>query len=151
MSDRKLSEANIARQLAEHTAKRVTSRVITALQRLTDCKLSGDDSVLENTWDEICVQVQFEESFAWEAYKETACAIIGGEVENLLPYEREALWLQTEPGSDWDCEDETERPHYPICNDDIVNCLWHDHVLREAGNWSNERVRTYIERSTSTD
>jgi hypothetical protein len=34
------------KELARRTATRLSSRVIRALQRLTNCKLSGDDSVL---------------------------------------------------------------------------------------------------------
>lgn len=151
MSAKKLSEIAIARQLAEHTAERITRRVIAALQRLTDCQLSGDDSSLENTWDEICVQVQYEESYAWDVYLETVKAILGGDVEDLAAHEREALWLQTEQGSDWDCEDDENREPYPVLNDDIVEYLLNDYVLAAAGRWSNPRIRAYLEWSSSRD
>lgn len=100
MSERKLSEISIVRQLAGHTAQRVTRRVITALQQLTDCKLSGDDSLLENAWDEICAQVQAEQSLYWDAYVETVRAFLRSELKNLAALEREALWLQTKQGND---------------------------------------------------
>jgi hypothetical protein len=109
MSNGKLSEAAIVRQLAEHTAKRLTSRVITALQRMTEGKQSGEDSGLENIWDEICVQVQCEEFLSWDSYVETVRAMIGGDVEALSLHEREALWLQTQKGIDWAYQD--EGPH----------------------------------------
>jgi hypothetical protein len=32
--------------------------------------LSGDDSELKTTWDEICAQVQYEHSIFWETYDE---------------------------------------------------------------------------------
>jgi len=148
---KRLSESGIVRQLAEHKAKHITRRTIAALQRLTDCKLSGDDSVLANTWDEICAQVQGEESYAWDVYVETMKAILAGDVEELASYEREALWLQTNQGSDWDCEDEKAREPYPICNGDIVEYLLSDYVLTAADGWSNTRIRAYLDWSSLRD
>lgn len=148
---KRLSEIEIARQLAAHTAKRITRRTITALQRLTDCKLSGDDSMLANVWDEICAQVQYEESLAWDVYLETVTAMLSGEVDGLAAHEREALWLQTEQGSDWDCEDEDDRDPYPVDLDEIVEYLLHDYVLAEAGSWSNARIRAYLDWSSQRD
>ena len=43
----------------------------------TDAKLSGDDSPLENVWEEFKYQVQIEESFYWDAYEETFLGICG--------------------------------------------------------------------------
>lgn len=132
-------------------AKRLTSRVIRKLQRLTDCRLSGDDSVLNNTWDEICVQVQFEESIFWDVYVKTAYAILTGEVACLPAREREALWLETEFGSDWACDEGADMTRCPVCDDDIVAYLWRDYVLPEADRWSNKRIRAYLELSIRSD
>jgi hypothetical protein len=148
---KRLSQTQIVRDLADGTAKRVTRRAILALQRMTDYLGSGDDSELKNTWEEICVQVQFEQSVMWDVYEETMCALLAGEVELLKPYEREALWLQTPQGEDWDCEDDTDRDPYPIFNDDIVQHLFQEHLLAEAGGWSNPRIRAYLDRATTTD
>lgn len=152
MSNQKLSEAAIVRQFAQHTAKRLTSRFIKDFQRMTKGKQTSDDSGLENIWDEICVQVQCEEFFSWDAYVETARAMIGGDVEALSPHEREALWLQTQQGIDWAYQD--EGPHksdYPVCIEDVVEYLWTDYLLPEADRWSNQRIRAYLDRSTRTD
>ena len=62
MSERKLSEVAIVWQLAEHVAHGLTRRVIAVLQGMTDHLNSGEDSRLKSVWDEICVQVQGEES-----------------------------------------------------------------------------------------
>ena len=147
----RLSERAIACQLAKHTAARVTRRVITSLQRLTDCKLSGDDSRLENIWDEICVQVQGDTSYAWDAYLDTVTAFLTTEVKGLADYEREALWLQTEPGTDWVCAEEKERDPSPVCHDHIVEYVLHEGVLAEAGRWSNPRIRAYLDCSSARD
>ena len=141
MSDRDSSEASVVRQLAERTAKRVTTRVIRSLQRVNRRSRALAD--LESTWDEICVQVQSGESIIWEEYQILACAFIRDEVEKLSKYEREALRLQTERGADWECEDEAEQTNCPAVDDDIVDYLW-GLVWLKADEWSNERIRAHL-------
>ncbi len=142
-----LSESRIVRDVAQEAARDVTRKTIAALQRMKDT-LSGDDSELKTTWDEICAQVQSGESFYWDAYDETVRAILVGQIEKLAGHEREAIWLQTDAGIDWKCGDPTEREKSPVCTDDIVDYLAREHVYAEAGRWSNARIRAYIERST---
>lgn len=139
-----LSEISIVRQLAESVCRCLSRRVVLALQRMTDDRLSGDDSCLQNTWDEICVQVQHEHSFAWDAYDQTVRALVAGEVESLADFEREAVWLQTPQGVEWDCDD--GHSHNPVFNDDIVEYIISD-VYTQADNWSNPRIRKYIDSS----
>jgi hypothetical protein len=108
-----LCESRIVRQVAEDAAERVTRRVIAALQRLTS-KLSGDDSGLESIWEELCVQMQFQESFAWEAYDETVRANVEEFVADLAPHERDAIWLQTDVGHEWEFSEPQDRKREPV-------------------------------------
>ncbi len=149
MSDH-LSEPAIVSAVAHEASRRITRKVIADLQRMK-IVLSGDDSELKTTWDELCAQVQYEESFHWDVYDETVRATIGGLVDELPKHEREALWLQTDAGHDWDCEEPQDRERYPVCNDDIVDYLAHEYVYREAGRWSNKHIRAFIERSEMRD
>jgi hypothetical protein len=66
-----LSATAIVAAVAEHAAERITSRAIRGLQRMPS-GISGEESGLANVWNEICVQVQHEHSFAWNAYDQTA-------------------------------------------------------------------------------
>jgi len=68
-----LSESSIVRTVAELAARRITRKVIKEPRQMTDT-MSGDDSELKTTWDEICAQVQYEESFHWDAYDHTVRA-----------------------------------------------------------------------------
>src|SRR5438045_701863 len=96
---------------------------------MKDGPVSGGDSVLANVWDEICVQVQDEESALWEAYLETIGQIVARDIERLPPLETEALWLCTERGSDWlYLRDEPEGPRddpepAPVDVQDVVELL----------------------------
>jgi hypothetical protein len=150
MSQR-LSESSIVRQLAEHVARRLTLRAIEDLQSMMEVLGSGDDSGLESVWEEICVQVQYEQSVMWEAYVETMEGLLFGLVEELPSHEQEALWLVTDTGEEWDCEDEDLREAYPVLHEDTVRYLLNEHLLPEAGRWSNQRISTYLERASAID
>jgi hypothetical protein len=63
------------------------------LQQQRNDLLSGDDSGVTNAWEEICVQVQEEQSFYWDTYEATVGQYVGVEVEGLPPYELNAIWL----------------------------------------------------------
>ncbi len=43
---------------------------------MRDCLLSGDDTDLVSVWEEICIQVQGQESFDWDAYDYTVYDIV---------------------------------------------------------------------------
>ena len=148
---RTLSEAAVVRALADQICKRLTRRLIATLQKMNNGLLSGEDSGLKNTWDEICAQVQFEESFSWDAYDETVRGLATSDVEKLQPHEREAIWLQTTAADHWDCEDESRRQPYPVSTEEIVDHLVHEYIYSEAGNWSNHRIRIYLDRSSRLD
>lgn len=149
MSD-ELSESSVVRAVAAQAAQRVTRQVIAALQRIRHT-LSGEDSELKTTWDEICAQVQYEESFSWDAYDDTVRALVDGYVAKLPRHEREAIWLQTDAGFDWSFEEPEEREPCPIVDEDIVEYLTQEYVYVEAGRWSNARIRAFIDRSSMRD
>ena len=107
--------------------------------------LSGNDSGLMNLWEELCVQIQGEQSFHWEAYEELIAQLVAREIELLQPHEREAIWLQTPAGESWDNEDQQPREEYPVRADDIVEYLKGDYICRKAGDRSNRRIRDYLE------
>jgi hypothetical protein len=142
-----LSESEIVQELADRTCRRLTRRIIVTLQTMKDGLLSGHNSGLRNTWDEICAQLQFELSTSWDAYEETISGLAKTEIEGLQAYEREAIWLQTSAGDNWLWEDQSLRPAYPVLADDIVEYFITEHLYKAAVNWSNGRIRDYLDRS----
>src|ERR1035437_3604814 len=145
-----LSESAIVRAVAHEAAQRIGRKVIADLQAMKDT-MSGDDSELKTTWDEICVQVQDEESFYWDAYDQTVRSTVRVYVAALPQHERDALWLQTDAGSDWDCDEPESREASPVSEDDIIDYLVREVVYAEAGRWSNARIRAFNERSSRRD
>jgi hypothetical protein len=148
--NRRLSELAIVHDLAEKVCQRLTRKAIIDLQKM-DALLAGEDFGLQNTWDGICVQVQYEQSFSWEAYDDTVHLLLDTYMEELAVYEREAVWLQTPEGEDWDCEDSSEREPYPVFDSDIVRYLKAEFDYAEAGRWGNPRIRAYIKRASFRD
>jgi len=137
--------------LAEAAARRITRRTIRSLQKLTDCLLTGDDTLLANLWDEICVQAQFDHFDAWAFYEETGKATVSGLVSDLTDHEKEALWLQTEAGWDWDYDTRDANARGPVDESEVVDFVWTEYILLEAGRWTNSRIRAYLDRAGSTD
>jgi DNA-directed RNA polymerase specialized sigma24 family protein len=138
-----LSESVIVGALAEEVGLRITRKVIPTLQALT-VTLSGDDSGLETVWDEICAQVQTDESVFWNIYDKTVQDIVLGCIRDLTDYERAAVWLQTNAGENWTYEDEADRLGYPVNEGDIAKYIAHRHIYGEAAEYSNPRIYAYV-------
>jgi hypothetical protein len=147
---KELNESSVARAVAEETAKRITRKVAADLKRMK-VKLTGDDSELATTWDEICAQVQFERFISWDIYDETVRTIVAGYITELSQHEKVALWLQTDAALDCVSEDGRHQAPSPICEDNIIDYLKEKYVYQEANRWSNRRIRAYIERSNMRD
>src|SRR5450759_219402 len=93
-------QRNLIRDYAEVAAKTVTDQVITVLKSCHDT-LSGHDSGVANVWEEICAQVQGEESVGCDAYIQVIEVHVLTILETLSEQDRSALWLQTDNGRNW--------------------------------------------------
>ena len=103
--------------LTDHPAYRVVSEharalgsrigllVASDLKRMREPLLSGDDTCLTSVWEEICVQVQGEESHFWGAYAQIMRDQVLARLQEVSRPELEMLWLRTESGWDWLDED----------------------------------------------
>jgi hypothetical protein len=162
-------EEKIVEELASEIGKWITRKTIRDLQKMGEEFMLSGDSGLENVWDEICVQVQYDKSMFWDLYDDIVHGIVGGYLPELPKHEREAIWLQTREGEDWSCKDsedfvdgvyadaeevecgawhckdEEEREEYPVSEYDIINFLVHEYVYAKASRWSNARIRAYLE------
>jgi hypothetical protein len=110
--------------------------------------LSGDHSGLDNVWDEVCVQTQYDESVSWQTYQLVIRGMAEGLFESLEPHEQEALWWIT-PEAEQREDDvafgksDAESPR-PLAEDSVQLLI--DRVLSLAGNWSNSRIRSFADR-----
>jgi hypothetical protein len=139
-------EASIASALARDVEKRAVQKAIEQLLELRDT-LSGDDFGLQNIWEEICVQVQDEQSLFWDTYEAVIRDTLTGIIEALPDFKREALWMQSDAASEWKYREPRECEQYPVNTQDAVEYLFKA-VCESAGSWSNDRIRRYLERSS---
>lgn len=142
---RELFERRIIAELAERVCQRLTRKDTAKLQRMRDGLQSGEDSGLVSIWEEICVQIQGQQSIFWEMYDDIVCDLIEAELEKLPDFERKALWLQTEEGQDWDAEEEAD-----VVSDHIISYLA-TRIYGRAADWSNRRIRCFQERDFEFD
>jgi hypothetical protein len=143
-----LSESSIVRVVANLAAKRVARKVIALLQK-TEPQIPPANSGLNNAWDEICVQVQFEYSLDWDAYDQTVRQFVRGYLTEVPQHEREAIWLQTDEGDDWLSKEDHDAN--PVFDDDIIAHITSEYIYEEAGRWSNSRIRDYIDNAAASD
>ncbi len=98
-------------------------QVIERIKKLPpECRQSGDDSLLEDVWEEWKYQLQRRESVLIGLYEETIRDICTGVVESLPPHERELLWLYSD-GS-FDHEEDTGPPAANQIVEDVVEELY---------------------------
>jgi len=129
--------------VADGACERIARSVIRAMQGIRD-STSGDNSGLESAWDEVCAQVQTQDSWAGDAYEATMLGLIAGRVSRLDRATATAIWLQTEAGSHWDAD---EGPEPPVDDPDIQDYLLNHDVPRAAADWHHPRIERYIEGS----
>jgi hypothetical protein len=146
----KLSSDEIAKALAAEVAGRITRRCMAELRKVDGLYQDGGKG-LRNFWEEVCVQIQYDQSVMWDSYDDCIREMIRVQVANLARHEREALWLQTDEGFEWSLEDPADREGYPVILEEVVDYLAHKHLYAAAGLWSNPRIRAYIDRAGRTD
>lgn len=109
-----------------------------------DALQSGDDSPLESIWEEICVQVQGEQSALWDLYEDIVKDQIEFELRKLSLEARSALWLQTEAGWHWaaTCRMENAMARVPTDDSDVITALIAS-VYERAADYESENIDEY--------
>ena len=110
--------------------------------------LSGDDTVLKSVWDEVCVQVQHEHSFYWDVYETMLLQWIEDEVGSLDSSVMEAVWLQTSSSVGW--EPDSPSDAMPATINEVAEYILSFYVLGRAADWSNKRIRDYLDLGGAT-
>jgi hypothetical protein len=129
--------------LATKTSEKISNQVIRELRKMKDYMLSGDVSPLENTWDEICVQVQHQHSIHWELYLDMILDLTKEKLENFDKKLLMAVWLQTDEGINW-IESEEDKDIITYCSYNITEYML-EYVLNKAADYSNKRIQEYLD------
>lgn len=150
------TESAVLARFSDEIAERISKRVVASLKKAKET-LSGDDSDLKNVWEELCAQVQLDQSYFWDAYDEMVKSLVVPYVEKLKEHELLALWFQTDEGIDWsspnriisaddypDGYDEYEEP--PATVDSVVEYIVAENIYEKAGEYSNRNIQAWLER-----
>lgn len=140
----------------------VNSFIENRLMKCTDT-LSGEDSGLNNFWDELCVQVQQEHSFFWNIYLQTLDKWLYEELKKLPNWKLNGIWVDGLKDKICDITDDEyefldgidtekiniEKELYYFF-DGVAGCI-RDEIMGEAANYSNDAIVNYIEGSYEHD
>jgi len=134
-------EFQLLSNLSSFHVSKIADSVIKELMELKkDLLLSGDDSGLKNTWEEICVQVQGEQSFYWDSYEGT----INNFIEKVFDEQPEVVrkLIMYVAGIDIEPEGTEDEPVYSW--EAAINCI-NDEIMMNAGSFENRNVTRYLD------
>jgi hypothetical protein len=140
-------EQSISNAWAYELKSSCTQAVIAELQKMREGMLSGD-SGLQNIWEEICAQVQEEQSVDWQAYEDVIETFVQTEVEQLCRNRQLAIWAQTDEGWSWvydhfsDDDGESAAP-FEVAS--VVRLVMDD-VLSAAADYESKALGRYLSR-----
>ena len=144
------SDFQLLLALSSYHVDQISSRVIEQLESVNEDNflLSGDDSGLKNTWEEICVQAQGEGSFHWNVYEE----VIGNFIVSELEKQPAAIQiLLSYVGSiDSEFEYREDEDPYVIFQEAAIKEVT-DHIMMTAGYYENENISRYLDGDFSDD
>ncbi len=130
---------NLGQLHAGFIAQEVIEQLITLTGK--EFLLSGDDSGLKNVWEEICVQVQGEYSFYWDAYEITM------EEQIISIFEERSEFIQQVVGY-WARQNDDSLPDEEIDEDyfDLDQCVRgiKEFILSDAEDYTNQRIEKYL-------
>lgn len=120
----------------------ISSVVIDHLKALTEnVLLSGDDSGLKNTWEEICVQAQGV-SYHWDVYEE----VIGNFITSELNKQPPAVQILLSYIGSIDSEFQYGEDEDPYCIfHEAANKEVKNNIILKAGSYENENINRYLD------
>ena len=128
-------EASVLRDYLNGEFSRIAKAVVRDLQGIKTT-FSGEDSVLENAWDDICVQRQGEESFLQDAYDDTVRQCISWRLNKLPRDLRSFMWFEADTTG---AEDVSEYDA-----DELTDHIAGAFVYQLAESHSNRRIERYL-------
>lgn len=134
----------IIEEIANNEVEKICNKVINHFTKTGNLNIV-DNSILKNAWDEICILFYSCELVNGDQYDEAIYGCIIDVIKNMPLYILQAIWLQTDEGIDWLCDDEQREEDEevpPVYLQDVILYI-KSKVLAKADNWSNCRIRRY--------
>ena len=146
---------NILSCQADKMRSAVVRKCIRKLQshkRDSNMLQSDEDSGLENLWDEVCVQTQFQYFWNWCLYEDYMKDLICSFLKDMFDEnELNILWSQTEEFVEWlDEYYDNPKGYLHKCNiigtyclDNIMDLIFDD-LISVSVNYTNARIEKYL-------
>lgn len=137
-------EQHIAASWADKISRTVVDEVCGLLKQMK-VELSGN-SGLRNAWEEVCAQVQGQESTDWNMYDDTLNDLIESAVRSLGLDEQLALWTATDAGWNFAYDhhaDQNGAEEAPFNITDVVT-KQKDAVLSAAANYDSATLYHFL-------
>ncbi len=139
-------EQHLVAAWASQLSDKLIKEAILSLEAMDSQEMLSGESGLKNVWEEICVQVQDEQSFFWGTYVEIMEELLAGHVEMLDVDARLALWTLTNSG--WEYIDDHQADDaagldIPVAADEIVAMLM-DRLLSAAANHESRSISRFL-------
>lgn len=145
--------------LADEASQKIVKKLICefkACKRDSGMMTSDEDSGLTNLWDEICVQIQGEQSSFWDLYVDYIDSCILKSLPKVYTInEQKLFWLQSEEFKQWDDEtdncEENELDNYfdennfpdTYSTNGVVDYL-RGRLFEEAHHYTNAKIEYYL-------
>jgi hypothetical protein len=127
---------------AEKDITKLVKSAILSIQKIDNIILTtGDDSVLKNYWDEICVQQQCERFYSWSLYDTMIDLAIESAIENLPRKGRVIISKLAEYKLNGKIENDN------FYSPEIMVDFIKRRVLEAANDYTNARIRKYLDNS----
>lgn len=141
-------EKYIARAWALRIREPLIEATISRMERMSGSEMQlGDDSGLLDVWEEVCVQIQGEESMFWSVYVDTIDSILLGKIELLDRDEQLALWVMTDSGWDYvydhHADESGSDADIPVDLTEIVDMI-RGEVMRKAADYESPTIYEYL-------
>jgi hypothetical protein len=141
-------EKHLVAAWSSQLSDKLIKDVIQSLEAMDSQEMLSGDSGLKNVWEEICVQVQDEQSFFWETYMETIEGLLTGYVDMLDANARLALWTLTESGLNYidDHQSDDEGELNILVDVDEIVAMLKDDLLSVAANHESPSISRFLQR-----
>ncbi len=132
------------RQSSIEVCRKIQQSVIRKCQRI-DAEVLGDTG-LKSLWEEICIIADEGDGPEYESCLGTLDGFVDEAIDQakLADWQRTSLWLMTSEGIDWLYSDKLADRSCSWCQSDVVRYIRDEHILSAAIDWSNFRIRRYI-------
>lgn len=140
-------EESIDEAWSSRLTAEILNKLVSTFQGMGEDYLLSGDSGLQNVWEEICVQLQGEESADWDLYADTISLYIGMELEKLDAEEKRVLWLTTDAGWSWIYDHDTDEEgdqSAPVDLADITEML-SNQLMSRATDFESRNITIFLE------